>query len=396
MNHKLRLVINSNAPYSISGYGQQMQELVPRIKKEGYEIATINFFGLQGNSIETKDLPGVKQYPVVNHTYGSDAMVLHGADFKADAVFTLQDVWVLHPNDLQQVKRWIPIVPIDHDPVQKPVLEALKYAYKIITYSKFGQEQLRKRGLYSTYIPHTVDTEIFKPMDKKERKKKAGISPDCFLVGMVAANKDNPPRKSFQEVLDGFKMFLEKEPKALLYFHTNPQFPGGFPIDSYAEFIGIRDKVLFPDNYTMNFNTGKKEMNLIYNTFDVLLNPSRHEGFGVALIEAQASGVPVIGNRWTSMVELVKEGETGYLTDLLYKPFSLMGSYMGQPDPKSIFECLMKVRESDRVKMGEKARTFMLEEFDSNKVFKEKWIPFLSQLESEVYPTIAQEKEKNV
>jgi len=378
-------MISSNAPHATSGYAMQVAELAPRISKEGYPLALIDFFGLSGGSIETTNLPGVKQYPVENHAYGSDAMVHHGKDFQADVVFSLCDIWILHPNDLQQVHNFIPIVPIDHNPVQKAVLQNLKFAHKIITYSKFGKEELSRNGLFSTYIPHTVDTNIFKPLDKKKRKQESHLPEDCFLVGMVAANKDFESRKSFQEVLDAFKMFLEKEPKALLYIHTNPQFPGGFPIDSYAEFIGIRDRIMFPDTYQMNFNTGKENMNLIYNTFDVLLNPSRHEGFGIALIEAQACGVPVIGNDWTSMTELVKVGETGFLTEVDRKYWSAMGSYMGPPKTSSIFDCLMKVRDSNRVQMGINARKFMVAEYDTDLIFETKWKPYLQNLEEEIY-----------
>ena len=63
-------------------------------------------------------------------------------------------------------------------------------------------------------------------MDKKERKRKAGLPEDAFVMGMVAANKDNPPRKSFQEVMDAFVIFLKKYPNSVLYLHTYPDFPG--------------------------------------------------------------------------------------------------------------------------------------------------------------------------
>lgn len=366
----------------MSGYGQQSAELLPLIRDEGYPLATCNFFGLQGGKIM---LDGILQYPVINHTYGSDAMVLHGRDFKADVVFSFMDTWVLNPNDLQQVNRWIPYLPIDHDPVPKVILDRLKFAYRIITYSKFGQTQLQDNGLYSTYIPHTVNTEIFKPMDKKERKQRAGIDPNAFIFGMVAANKDNPPRKSFQEVLDAFKMFLEKVPNSLLYIHTNPQFPGGFPIDEYATFLGIKDKVLFPDPYQMSFNTDKEGMNLIYNTMDCFLMPSVSEGFGIGIIEAQACGVPVIVNNFTSMPELIKEGVTGYATEVIQKKWSHLQSYTGIPSIQSIFDSMMKVYRSDRIKMGQEARKFMVDEYDTRKIYEEKWIPFLSRLEKEIY-----------
>ncbi|MBY0424314.1 MAG: DNA polymerase III subunit alpha, partial [Cytophagales bacterium] len=60
--------------------------------------------------------------------------------------------------------------------------------------------------------------------------------------------------------LDAFKMFLEQVPQAMLYIHTNPDNPGGFPIKEYGRFIGIQDKLLFPDTYQMTFNTNKEGM----------------------------------------------------------------------------------------------------------------------------------------
>lgn len=382
---KLRMHFNTNAMWSTSGYGQQSCEFIPKIRDMGYPVAMTNYFGLQGGKIV---VDGIVQYPVINHVYGSDALVLHGKDFKADVNFSFQDIWVLNPQDLQQVNRWIPIVPIDRDPVPEVVWQRLKFAYRIVTYSKFGHESIRKLGFHSTYIPHTVDTSVFKPMDKKERKRSAGLPEDSFLIGMVAANKDNPPRKSFQEVIDAFVMFLKKEPKALLYIHTNPEFPGGFPIRNYARFLGIQDKIIFPDVYEMNYNTNKEKMALIYNTFDVFVMPSISEGFGIGLIEAQACGVPAITLKWTAMEELVIDGETGFLCEISQKRWDQAESYVAVPSIQSIYECLSKVHEVNRIEMGKKCRKQMVEHYDSERVFIEKWAPFVEQLEKEIYPDI--------
>jgi glycosyltransferase involved in cell wall biosynthesis len=46
----------------------------------------------------------------------------------------------------------------------------------------------------------------------------------------------------------------------------------------------------------------------LYSAFDVLLNPSYGEGFGIPIVEAQACGTPVIVSDWTSMPELVGAG----------------------------------------------------------------------------------------
>lgn len=379
---RLRVFWNSNAMWATSGYAQQMHELLPLIRDEGYPLAISNFYGQQGGKFV---LDGIVQYPVINHVYGSDALILHARDFNADVCFTLQDIWPLNPQDLQQVKRLIPWIPVDHDPIPNAITEKLKFAYRLVAMSKFGQKQMESKGYTSTYIPHSVNTSVFKPTDKAERKKSVGLSPDTFLCGMVAANKDNPPRKSFQEVMDAFKMFSEKVPNSMLYIHTNPEFPGGFPLREYSRFIGIENRVIYPDSYQMNFNIGKEGMSMVYNVMDVLLAPSNSEGFGIPIIEAQACGVPVIVNNFTSMPELIRPGITGEVCDVLNKRFDALGSYIAIPSTQSIFDCLMRIHDSNRTTMSQEARKWAVSEFSTEKVYKEKWSPFLSQLETEIY-----------
>jgi glycosyltransferase involved in cell wall biosynthesis len=182
---------------------------------------------------------------------------------------------------------------------------------------------------------------------------------------MIGANKDWPARKSFQEALDAFKLFLEGMPKALLYIHSNPEFPGGFNFKQYADFIGIGDKLLIPDAYETNFNTSKEVMARIYNTFDVLLMPSISEGFGIPAIEAQSCGVPVIVNNFTSMPELVKPGITGEICELIKGPsgkrFSPQGSYFGIPDTLSLVEKMMAIYRADTGLMKKAARDWIVE-----------------------------------
>lgn len=382
---KLRIFLSSNAPWSTSGYGQQVAELLPLIKKSGYpKPGMCDFYGLEGGVLETQE---ARHYPKHAHVYGSDALVTHAKDYKADVTFTLQDIWVLHPQDIQGATRWIPIVPIDHEPVPPMILERLRHAYRIVTYSQFGQKELQRNGIHSTYIPHTVDTTVYKPMDKKQARRDAGIPEDIYLCGMVAANKDNPPRKSFQEAMDAFKMFLKKEPKAYLYIHTTPDLQGGFPIKNYAQTLGIVDRMMFPDTYQMMYKTNKKVMATIYNTFDLLLAPSRNEGFGVPIIEAQACGVPVVTTNFTAMPELVQNHITGEICDVLYRVYDHLLSYVAVPSTKSIYDCMVRIHDSNQEAQSKACRKFIVENYDTKTVFETKWLPYFEKLEKEIYNT---------
>jgi glycosyltransferase involved in cell wall biosynthesis len=46
---------------------------------------------------------------------------------------------------------------------------------------------------------------------------------------------------------------------------------------------------------------------------DLLVHPARWEGFGLALLEAMLSAVPVVATRVSSIPEIVRDGETGIL-----------------------------------------------------------------------------------
>jgi teichuronic acid biosynthesis glycosyltransferase TuaC len=58
---------------------------------------------------------------------------------------------------------------------------------------------------------------------------------------------------------------------------------------------------------------GHGEMPAHLNAVDILVSPSRSEGFGQVLIEAQACGVPVIASLTGGIKEAVRDGESGIL-----------------------------------------------------------------------------------
>ena len=373
-----------------SGYGTQTLDIKKKLLDSGWDgsnFALFNMFGQSGGIFKDKD--GILNYPNMDHITGSDAMLHHGKHFKADIVITLQDVWTLNPQDLSQVPRWIPWVPVDFEPVPKAILNNLRFANRIIAMSKFGQKQLQNAGYSSTYIPHHVDTSIFTPLSKERRKMELKIDPKMFIFGMISANKDLLPRKSFGHVLLAFKRFHEAHPDSLLYIHTNPEFPGGYPLKAHVDYLGLNDCVGFPEKYKLQFDTPKSEMNQIYGSIDCLLSPSSTEGFGIPIIEAQATGTPVIVNDYTSMPELIVEGSTGFKTKVSddCQHFMPIGGYMRFPNIEDLYQKMEKIFVANRPEMGVHARKFIEENYTLEKIWKEKWEPFLNNLENEIYPS---------
>ena len=60
-------------------------------------------------------------------------------------------------------------------------------------------------------------------------------------------------------------------------------------------------------------SVGEKELHELYRCASALVYPSRYEGFGLPLIEAMASGTPVIAARAGSIPEVV--GDAAILLD---------------------------------------------------------------------------------
>ena len=206
---------------------------------------------------------------------------------------------------------------------------------------------------------------------------------------MVAANKENPPRKGFQEALTAFKMFHDKHPDSGIIFSLQQQGPTGFPIREYAHYLGISSQLAFIADYTAMFKPSSPMINKLFNAADVLLHPSQTEGFGLTIVEAASAGTPSIIQNCQSMPELIIEGKTGFGADTLYKRFTADLSFVNTADPKSVYECMEKSFDlvtKNENKVTVDCRNWIKSKFDIDKIVEEKWIKYLEALQDEILP----------
>ena len=392
---ELRTIWNSNGIFTGSGYANFQRDLLSRLSKDGWPIAHIAFWGLEGSPVYLKDYPDIKIYPKMNDAWGADGMVHHAKDFKADVVFAMQDVWPLNEEFLKQIKTFIPYTPIDKAPVPPGVLNKLRYANRIVTFSRFGQKELEKKGFTSTLIVEGTDTNIFKPMDKAQARKELGLPQDIFLFVMVAANKENPPRKGFQEALEAFEMFNDKHPQSGILFQIQQPGPGGFPIKGFADHLGIADKMIFTQDYTAIWGGGSQFINKLYNASDALLHPSQTEGFGLTVIEAAATGIPAIVNNCTSMPEMIVDGKTGLICEHDKPRWTNDNSWVYPANVKSLYlkmEEMFMMVSNKRITLAQDCRDHIVKNYNIDTLFKEKWTPFMESLQKELLPLTKEEK----
>lgn len=390
LRRDLSIMWSSNSHFSFSGYGVFTRDLLFRLRDDGWKPKELAFWGLQGHQA---NIDGIEVYPVMGDPYGSDALLNHSIDTGVNVAFTMQDVWSIQPEALTELKQkgipWIPYLPIDTTPVPDAILQRLNLAYKIITFSKFGQKCLEDQGYASKLIVEGIDTNIFKPLNnKQELRTKFNLPQDMFLFSMIAANKENPPRKGFQEALEAFKLFHDNHPNSGIFFHTQQTAPGGFPIQDYARHLGVDKSCFYMNPYAATFKADSELVNEEINSVDCVLHPSQTEGFGLGVIEGQACGKPVIIQDCTSMPELIIEGKTGWACKTQKKFWRTGGGYVFMADVNSLHEKMEEVFLSDKEKVAIDARKNVVDNYNIDTIFKESWVPFMESLQEELLPVV--------
>jgi glycosyltransferase involved in cell wall biosynthesis len=376
----MKLLWHSNAPWAPTGYGQQTALFCP-ILAERYDLAISAFYGLQGAPIKWDGIPVL---PGIGDdfelTLPEHAQRFFGGDSRGGLIVTLMDVWVLNPAKAADfnVACW---TPIDHEPAPQKIVDFFLQANAVpIAMSRFGERLLGR--LDPEYVPHGVDCEIYKPGDR-EAARAGAFPPGAFVVGMVAANKGRPSRKAFAQSLEAFARLLAEHENVYLYLHSelNPMLGAGENIAGLMRMLDIPvDHVKAADAYAINYRPyGPEQMAQIYQAFDVLLNPSLGEGFGIPIVEAQACGIPVIVTDATAMKEVCGAGWR-----VSHHPYwTGLNSWQFVPDIDDIHAALEDCYQAtaiQRAKLSQQARAHALQ-YDVRRVTTEFMLPAMRRIE---------------
>ena len=384
----MRIAIASNAPWTPTGYGQQVAELAPKLKEAGNEVAVLANYGLAGTSLEWNGIPVL---PQGIDGYSNDITPAQIANFIGDGVgfgLTLFDVWVYKAPqwDTLPLLSW---TPIDHSPVPEEVRQfftrgGTKYA---VAMSRFGEKELLNAGIARDkvfYAPHSINTSVFAPGASTMRSKMQ--LPEGAHVSMInAANKGTTPiRKSFGEMLLAWSRFAARHEDAYLYLHTEALgLANGINFERLIAAVKAPiDRIRIVPQYEYRMGIPNSTVADLYRAADVLLSASRGEGFGLCVLEAQACGVPVIVTDWTAQPELLG---AGWKIDgeLDYDPYQ--NSFWKIPSTDGIVDALeasyaLKGNTEEAKKASETAVQFA-SQYETGRVFTEHWSPILKTAE---------------
>lgn len=329
---------------------------------------------------------GIPVYPRGLDAYSNDVIPAYAMDWgrptgQQATVITLFDCWVFAGAGWDLLERVASWVPIDHFPAYQRVLDWLaKPNVTPIAMSKFGLDTIQRADIEALYVPHAIDTRIFRPTEliagtdgQVPARQWMGVPEDAVVIGMCSANKGND-RKSFAESFLAAGMVMQENPDVWLYLHTEPTAAmSGLDLRALLAATGVpMDRVAFPDNYSYRMGIPKEALAAIFTAMDVLLQPSRGEGFGIPAIEAQACGTPVIVSNATAQPELVGDG---WLCDVQPQWDALQGCWFFTPLIPSIVSNLKEAvaRGRDR---SHKAIDFA-QAYDADLVFDKYWRPAL-------------------
>ena len=157
------------------------------------------------------------------------------------------------------------------------------------------------------YLPHGVDVQRFRPATDDERttiRQQEGWPVDrpvALFVGRLSTEK------GVLDVLEAWRMLGDGRAWLVLVGPDMPAHPwdAGAKARAFVKTHQLQDRVRL---YGPSTNTAR-----LYRAADLFVQPSHFESFGISVIEAMASGVPVVAAQVGGMRDFLVDGQNALL-----------------------------------------------------------------------------------
>ncbi len=209
---------------------------------------------------------------------------------------------------------------------------------------ELGLAPAEKLQMLGSGSSNGVDIERFSP-GPTDLRWRLGIPDRVPVIGFVGRLTRD---KGIPELLDGFNRLLQQSPEAYLLM------VGWF--DDAEDSLDDRQRRMIEEHPRIVCTGFVEDAAPYYRAMDFLILPSRREGFPNAVLEAAASGIPVVTTFATGARNAVVAGVTGLL--------------IPKGSPAAICTAsldLLRDRER-RMRMGREARAWVLEYFPEKEV----------------------------
>jgi glycosyltransferase involved in cell wall biosynthesis len=170
---------------------------------------------------------------------------------------------------------------------------------------KFFFQNININSQKISTIYYGVNFDKFSKFNSKESiylKKKLNIDNKTFILGCVARHVE---QKSLDIVIKSFSLFVKRNPKVKTKLIMIGKGHLEKDLKKLAKNLNIFNKTIWIRN--TNY------IQMYYKIFDMLCLSSKYEGLGLVLLEALASGVPILATRSGAIPEIVKNKINGHL-----------------------------------------------------------------------------------
>jgi glycosyltransferase involved in cell wall biosynthesis len=190
-------------------------------------------------------------------------------------------------------------------PVRSLVAALGRWADLIVAPSRTSADHFRGSSRLRI-VPNGIDLEHFRPArDRRSAKQLIGLDGDLPVVGMVGRADPGKGMEPFLRVAGRLAAAL---PDVQILLAGGPIFP--HEIDHWTE-VSSRAKALLGERIVL---TGfLNDPMPAFQAIDVFLHLADPEGFGMAVIEALACGVPVVAYGWGGVTEILDSRQAGVL-----------------------------------------------------------------------------------
>ena len=393
---KIKILTMSDHPLAPSGVGNQTRYFIEALLKTG----KFTFVSLAGAMKHDDYTPQKTEnwgddwviYPVDG--YGSPDVVRSiMRSHRIDMVWFMTDPrfygWLWEMED--EVRCHVPMVYYHvWDNYPYPLFNKNYYDSTdvVATISKVTDDIVKtvSPDVESVYLPHAVDSNVFKPMKKAEvakLKEELGMDPEKFVFFW---NNRNARRKQSGSLIYWFKDFLDKvgHDKAQLIMHTDTRDPAGQDLVSIAQVLNLTEgEVQFSEQ-----KVTPEQLSSMYNLADCTINISDAEGFGLATLESLSCATPIIVTMTGGLQEQVTDGDKWFGIGLEPTSKAIIGSqpipyiYEARLNGEQVVNALVEMYEktqAERDALGAAGRQHVLENY-SFETFEKQWTDLITDI----------------
>lgn len=136
-----------------------------------------------------------------------------------------------------------------------------------------------------------------------------------LIISQMTSQNSNDDRKNILDTLKWTLDVFKDDSDVGIILKTNfgkgTHIDRRFTQDFLKKFISENRKSSFPKIHLLHGNLTSEEMAGLYRNQSIkaLINLTRGEGFGLPLLEAAASGIPVITTNWSGQLDFLKYGK---------------------------------------------------------------------------------------